>query len=102
MNKKQLKNTQPDPRYPARCHRTHRIEELQPGVSAVIAGRLTTGNTLCDETGEMALCISTDANISSGDILEIEGHLEHNTFHAKSFRLRGGHVRPCAMGSAIP
>ncbi|MDP6039922.1 MAG: EF-P lysine aminoacylase EpmA [Candidatus Latescibacteria bacterium] len=33
----------------------------------------------------MALC--TDFNLRTGDIVEIEGHLQNNTFHVKSFRL---------------
>jgi lysyl-tRNA synthetase class 2 len=94
MNNNPLKSTQPDPHYPARCYRTHRIGELQPKEPAVIAGRLTPCNNLCDESGEIALWTSTDHNMSSGDIVEVEGHLENETFHAKSFRLLAPSHRP--------
>ena len=86
----------PSPQYPARCKRTHRVCELQSGESAVVAGRLVTRDSLSDETGTVCLGFNTVAEAKIGDIVEVEGRLEGDVFHAAVLRVlvpsRGGAV----------
>ena len=77
----------PSPQYPARCKRTHRICELQAGAFAVVAGRLVTRDSLSDETGMVRLGFNTADEAKTGDIVEVEGRLEGDVFHAAVLRV---------------
>ncbi len=77
----------PSPQYPARCKRTHRICDLQSGAFAVVAGRLVARDSLSDETGTVRLCFNTAVEAKTGNIVEIEGHLEGDVFHASGLRV---------------
>ena len=72
----------PSLQYPARCKRTHRICELQPGEFAVVAGRLVERDALSDETGTVRLCFNTMHEARVGDVVEVEGRLEDDVFYA--------------------
>ncbi len=77
----------PSLQYPARCKRTHRICDLQSGEFAVVAGRLVARDSLFDETGSMRLCFNTEYGAQAGDIVEVEGCLEGDVFHASGLRV---------------
>ena len=77
----------PSLQYPARCKRTHRVCELQVGESAVVAGRLAGRDSLSDETGSVRLGFNTVAEAKIGDIVEVEGRLEGDVFHATVLRV---------------
>lgn len=77
----------PSPQYPARCKRTHRVCELQLGESAVVAGRLAGRDSLSDETGTVCLGFNTADAGRAGDIVEVEGRLEGDVFHASGLRV---------------
>ena len=77
----------PSPQYPARCKRTHRVCELQVGESAVVAGRLAGRDSLSDETGTVRLGFNTADEGRAGDIVEVEGRLEGDVFHAAVLRV---------------
>ena len=73
--------------YPARCHRTHRIVDLHPNESAILAGRLIEGQ-LADETGSVALHIQPGLEpVHPGDIVEFEGTWKPPTFQVQTVRL---------------
>ena len=77
----------PSPQYPARCKRTHRICELQSGEFAVVAGRLVERDALSDETGRVRLGFNVAHGAKVGDIVEVEGRLEGDVFHASGLRV---------------
>ena len=77
----------PSLQYPARCKRTHRVCELQVGESAVVAGRLAGRDSLSDETGSVRLGFNTVVEAKIGDIVEVEGRLEGDVFHATVLRV---------------
>ena len=77
----------PSSHYPARCRRTHRICELQPGEFAVVAGRLVERDALSDETGTVRLCFNTVHEARVGDVVEVEGRLEDDVFDATVLRV---------------
>ena len=77
----------PSLQYPARCKRTHRVCELQVGESAVVAGRLAGRDSLSDETGKVRLGFNTAIETRAGDIVEVEGRLEGDVFHAAVMRV---------------
>ena len=77
----------PSPQYPARCRRTHRICDLQSGAFAVVAGRLVARDSLSDETGTVRLCFNTAVEAKTGNIVEVEGRLEGDVFHASGLRV---------------
>ena len=77
----------PSLQYPARCKRTHRVCELQVGEFAILAGRLAGRDSLSDETGTVCLGFNTVAEAKIGDIVEVEGRLEGDVFHATVLRV---------------
>ena len=77
----------PSLQYPARCRRTHRVCELQAGEFAILAGRLADRDALSDETGTVRLCFNTAYEVKTGDIVEVEGRLEGDVFHASVLRV---------------
>ena len=77
----------PSSLYPARCRRTHRVCELQPGEFAVVAGRLVERDALSDETGTERLCFNTVHEARVGDVVEVEGRLEDDVFDATVLRV---------------
>ena len=77
----------PSLQYPARCRRTHRVCELQAGEFAILAGRLADRDALSDETGTVRLCFNTAYEVKTGDIVEVEGRLEDDVFHASVLRV---------------
>jgi len=84
MNSENFKNDLPSPHYPSPCKRTHHISHLQPTEIAIIAGRLVDQNTLSDETGTITLHFTFAHKAHPGDIVEIEGQLQKNTFETTS------------------
>ena len=77
----------PSPQYPARCRRTHRVCELKPGEFAIVAGRLVERDTLSDETGTVRLGFNVAHGAKVGDIVEVEGRLKGDVFHAVVLRV---------------
>ncbi len=80
----------PSPLYPARCARTHRVADLQPGQRATLAGRLILApaerDRLADETGEVCF-VAPPAEVNPGDIVELDGTWTPPTFRASALRV---------------
>ncbi len=90
--------------YPARCARTHRIEDLLPGGDAVLAGRIAAGEAtdrprLVDESGEVTLASGqTSDNLRPGDVVEVRGIWRPPTFQVRSHRVLAPALRPPESG----
>ena len=52
-----------------------------------MAGRLADRDALSDETGTVRLCFNTAYEVKTGDIVEVEGRLEGDVFHASVLRV---------------
>ncbi len=83
----------PSPLYPARCARTHRIADLQPGARATLAGRLIhlvadKQGYLADETGGVDICfVSPPKTARPGDIVELDGAWTPPVFSVSALRV---------------
>ncbi len=86
--------------YPARCVRTHRIQDLVSGVEATLAGRIAAGAgterpRLSDESGEVSLASDRTSDIlRAGDVVEVRGIWRPPIFQVRSHRVLAPALRP--------